>query len=124
MFEIGHKYIGTEHMLLDLVREGERVGAQTLVNPRVDLARVRQTVIMLGRRDEAPGGTVTGLARRVSPSFGSPGAAKLVACSFCGSEPPESGQLVSGTDAFICEHCVRRWSAQLESNQIAEAGGN
>jgi len=43
--ELGHSYIGTEHIILGLVREGEGVGAQILVNLGVDLAVVRQQVI-------------------------------------------------------------------------------
>ena len=43
----GHNYIGTEHMLLGLVREGEGVAAQVLVSLGADLSRVRQQVIQL-----------------------------------------------------------------------------
>src|ERR1019366_4770778 len=45
--QLGHNYIGTEHMLLGLVREGEGVAAQVLIELGADLARVRQTVIQL-----------------------------------------------------------------------------
>jgi ATP-dependent Clp protease ATP-binding subunit ClpA len=45
--QLGHNYIGTEHMLLGLVREGEGVGAQVLVSLGADLSRVRQQVIQL-----------------------------------------------------------------------------
>ncbi len=45
--QLGHNYIGTEHMLLGLVREGEGVAAQVLVSLGADLARVRQQVIQL-----------------------------------------------------------------------------
>ena len=45
--QIGHTYIGTEHILLGLVREGEGVAAQVLVELGADLDRVRQTVIQL-----------------------------------------------------------------------------
>src|ERR1700721_345431 len=43
----GHNYIGTEHMLLGLVREGEGVAAQVLISLGADLAKVRQQVIQL-----------------------------------------------------------------------------
>ncbi len=43
--QLGHNYIGTEHILLGLVREGEGVAAQVLVKEGADLARVRQQVI-------------------------------------------------------------------------------
>lgn len=45
--QLGHNYIGTEHILLGLVREGEGVAAQVLVKLGADLNRVRQTVIQL-----------------------------------------------------------------------------
>ena len=45
--QLGHNYIGTEHMLLGLVREGEGVAAQVLINLGADLSRVRQQVIQL-----------------------------------------------------------------------------
>src|SRR5713226_1740038 len=40
-----HDYIGTEHILLGLIREGEGVGAQVLVKQGADLNRVRQAVV-------------------------------------------------------------------------------
>ncbi|MHB8288480.1 MAG: ATP-dependent Clp protease ATP-binding subunit [Acidimicrobiales bacterium] len=45
--QLGHNYIGTEHMLLGLVREGEGVAAQVLQSLGADLGRVRQQVIQL-----------------------------------------------------------------------------
>ena len=45
--QLGHNYIGTEHILLGLIREGEGVAAQVLVKLGAELARVRQTVIQL-----------------------------------------------------------------------------
>ena len=46
---LNHNYIGTEHILLGLVREGEGVAAQVLVKLGADLARVRQQVIQVLR---------------------------------------------------------------------------
>ena len=45
--QLGHNYIGTEHILLGLIREGEGVAAQVLVELGADLARVREQVIEL-----------------------------------------------------------------------------
>ena len=45
--QLGHNYIGTEHILLGLIREGEGVAAQVLVKLGADLARVREQVIQL-----------------------------------------------------------------------------
>src|SRR5436189_403321 len=61
--QLGHNYIGTEHMLLGLVREGEGVAATVLVNLGADLSRVRQQVIQLlsgyasGGKEGAPAGS-------------------------------------------------------------------
>src|SRR5256885_1717435 len=62
--QLGHNYIGTEHMLLGLVREGEGVAAQVLVNLGADLSRVRQQVIQLlsgyQGKESASGGPASG----------------------------------------------------------------
>ncbi|WP_018297338.1 ATP-dependent Clp protease ATP-binding subunit [Corynebacterium lubricantis] len=60
--QMGHKYIGTEFLLLGLIREGEGVAAQVLTKLGADLPRVRQQVIQLlsgyeggqGQNPEAP----------------------------------------------------------------------
>ena len=55
--QLGHNYIGTEHLLLGLIREGEGVAARVLENLGVDLAKVRTQVIrMLGETAEVSGG--------------------------------------------------------------------
>jgi ATP-dependent Clp protease ATP-binding subunit ClpA len=43
--QLGHNYIGTEHVLLGLIREGEGLGAKILVRLGADLARVRERTI-------------------------------------------------------------------------------
>ncbi len=55
--QLGHNYIGTEHILLGLIREGDGVAAQVLVKLGADRKRVRQQVIQLlhGRAAEEPG---------------------------------------------------------------------
>jgi ATP-dependent Clp protease ATP-binding subunit ClpC len=60
--QLGHNYIGTEHILLGLLREGEGVAAQVLVRLGADLNRVRQQVIQLlhGHKGEEPAGSATG----------------------------------------------------------------
>jgi len=62
--QLGHNYIGTEHILLGLIREGEGVAAQVLVKLGADLARVRQQVIqLLSGYQGAPGGKPEGGAK-------------------------------------------------------------
>ena len=57
--QLGHTYIGTEHILLGLVREGEGVAAQVLVKQGADLGKVRQEVIKLisGYQGKEPAST-------------------------------------------------------------------
>jgi ATP-dependent Clp protease ATP-binding subunit ClpC len=71
--QLGHNYIGTEHMLLGLVREGEGVAAQVLVSLGADLARVRQQVIQLlsGYQGKESVGAGPGSSSSETPS-GSP----------------------------------------------------
>ncbi len=71
--QLGHSYIGTEHMLLGLVREGEGVAAQVLVSLGADLGRVRQQVIqmMSGYQGKEAVGAAAGSSTGDTPS-GSP----------------------------------------------------
>ncbi len=63
--QLGHSYIGTEHILLGLIREGEGVAAQVLQKLGADLNRVRQQVIQLlsgfqGKYPSTPDAQTTG----------------------------------------------------------------
>ncbi|HEY9851731.1 MAG TPA: ATP-dependent Clp protease ATP-binding subunit [Leptolyngbyaceae cyanobacterium] len=59
--QLGHNYIGTEHLLLGLIREGEGVAARVLENLGVDLSKVRTQVIrMLGENTEVTAGVQPG----------------------------------------------------------------
>jgi hypothetical protein len=117
--QLGHNHIGTEHVLLGIVREGEGVGAQVLNDLGADGDRVRQTVLdLLGGRGDAgspgmetqSGRPLLGSSLRRSVGVGT----GFAACSFCGRQTPEAGQLVSGRlGAFICEHCIRDWHERL-----------
>ena len=73
--QLGHNYIGTEHLLLGLIREGEGVAAQVLVSLGADLSRVRQQVIQLlsgyggaGKEGAAPGAPGAQPGQGESPS--------------------------------------------------------
>ncbi len=58
--QLGHNYIGTEHLLLGLIREGEGVAARVLENLSIDLTKVRTQVIrMLGETAEVGSGANT-----------------------------------------------------------------
>jgi ATP-dependent Clp protease ATP-binding subunit ClpC len=74
--QLGHNYIGTEHILLGLIREGEGVAAQVLVKLGADLSRVRQQVIQLlsgyqgsgGPAGEKAGATAGGGSTETQPT--------------------------------------------------------
>src|SRR3989441_3015568 len=68
--QLGHNYIGTEHILLGLIREGEGVAAQVLVKLGADLSRVRQQVIQLlsGYQGEKGSGAGPGPSGEAAPS--------------------------------------------------------
>jgi ATP-dependent Clp protease ATP-binding subunit ClpC len=83
--QLGHSYIGTEHILLGLVREGEGVAAQVLVRLGADLSSVRQEVIQLTAewpaRASGPVGDIGAALRQPSPR-----------CSWCRSDLSESAR--------------------------------
>jgi ATP-dependent Clp protease ATP-binding subunit ClpC len=74
--QLGHNYIGTEHILLGLIREGEGVAAQVLVKLGADLSRVRQQVIQLlsGYQGPSGGAGESGAPGRGSGEQGTAGA--------------------------------------------------
>ncbi|MEB3326154.1 MAG: ATP-dependent Clp protease ATP-binding subunit [Synechococcus sp.] len=68
--QLGHNYIGTEHLLLGLIREGEGVAARVLENLGVDLAKVRTQVIrMLGETAEVTSGGGGGKGSTKTPTL-------------------------------------------------------
>src|SRR5699024_7002642 len=79
--QMGHKYIGTEFLLLGLIREGEGVAAQVLTKLGADLPRVRQQVIQLlsgyegnqGDKPEAGSGPAGAGTAQQNPSSPGPG---------------------------------------------------
>ncbi len=81
--QLGHNYIGTEHILLGLIREGEGVAAQVLVKLGADLSRVRQQVIQLLSGYSGPG----------APSSSSSGDKAGATSGGSGSDAP-SGSLI------------------------------
>src|SRR6266705_117187 len=65
---LNHNYIGTEHILLGLIREGEGVAAQVLVKLGADLNRVRQQVIQLLHGDQGKEPAAAGPPSETAPS--------------------------------------------------------
>ncbi len=87
---LNHRYIGTEHLLLGLIREGEGIAAGVLESLGVKLSEARaQTIEMLSERG------IASAAPEEAPVADSP--------------PPESASLVGeGQDALVCDHCGAR----------------
>jgi ATP-dependent Clp protease ATP-binding subunit ClpC len=71
--QLGHNYIGTEHILLGLIREGEGVAAQVLIKLGADLNRVRQQVLQLlsGYQGKEPAGATAGGTAQEAQQSGS-----------------------------------------------------
>jgi ATP-dependent Clp protease ATP-binding subunit ClpC len=66
--QLGHNYIGTEHILLGLIREGEGVAAQVLVKLGADLNLVRQQVMQLLHGDQDTESAAAGAPSETAPS--------------------------------------------------------
>jgi ATP-dependent Clp protease ATP-binding subunit ClpC len=114
---LGHNYIGTEHILLGLIREGEGVAAIVLANLGADLGRVRQQVI-----EQLSGSTGAAGVSEGASEF------KVIApasCSFCSTPSPECGALFVGTrGVLICEHCVAKAASTAEEGPYTEDTGD
>jgi ATP-dependent Clp protease ATP-binding subunit ClpA len=94
---LGHNYIGTEHILLGLIREGEGVAAQVLVRLGADLNRVRQQVIQLlaGRDPEGTG--------------------RIVVASEAGEDVPLPRAVTGGPWVAEVQHALTKITARLEA---------
>ena len=124
--ELGHNYIGTEHVLLGLVREGAGVGAQVLVAAGADTSRVRQQVIQLlsgytGSDAPRAEGETPPRQRAPATPYDEPG------CQHCGAGMPaharsrfllvpddEGGPPVEATVVY-CSACGRGIGAHVEA---------
>jgi ATP-dependent Clp protease ATP-binding subunit ClpA len=97
--QLKHDYIGTEHILLGMVREGQGVAAEVMTRSGLDLSFVRASVLeMLDRADVAP-------ESRDEMTL------VAVRCSICGTASPECGALFvrsggSTMSHIICERCL------------------
>lgn len=130
--QLGHSYIGTEHLLLGIVREGEGVAAQVLVSLGADLPRVRQEVMDLllpegsqavrSFRENPPNQrvgwqSVAGPIRAVGGPMG-----WRDACSFCGRDLWEVERYVSAGSGTICEDCLAQATTALRQGEADRRG--
>jgi hypothetical protein len=107
--QLGHNYIGTEHILLGLLREGEGVAAQVLAKLGVGLERARSLVVQmlspagLGEVGVVQGIVQGGLALRRPPVAG--GARDE--CIFCGRDAYEVERVVTNdVGQLLCKDCA------------------
>ena len=117
--QLRHNYIGTEHILLGLIREGEGVGAQVLVKLGADLSRVRQQVLQLlsgfepGAGDEPPLASPSVL-RESALLGGAVVGDATTHCSFCGGDLWDVNHYLAGGRAAICSECIASGQRAIE----------
>ena len=121
--QLGHDYIGTEHILLGLIREGEGVAAEVLVKLGADLSSVREQVIELlasypgeERTGTAPAlsveGTAASLSEEVPPRCPGCGGALAETAAYRTLEVPEQEGAGTAAVRFVfCRRCGRALSA-------------
>lgn len=131
--QLGHNYIGSEHILLGLVREGEGVGSQVLGEFGLDLERVRQAVIDL--LSGQPPEELTESARaHVRVISGARRSGSAVHCALCDRDLWEVDRIVRAETGVICDICVEGARLALEGSKdrsvpmpprvfVAELGG-
>jgi hypothetical protein len=117
--QLGHNYIGTEHILLGLIREGEGVAAQVLTNLGAELPNVRQRVIQL-LSGYAGGMSTTSRTRggedpRHGRVLSAVTARSPWTCSFCSRDLWEAEHYVAGPAAFMCDICIATAHLALEA---------
>lgn len=128
---LDHNYIGTEHLLLGVIREGNGIACQVLADLGVSGDAVRAEVGSILREFSGPLGppkivtleprAVTGRPGRTVSTFS---LVPFASCGFCDRRPPETGRLVGRGQVAICEHCIREWADRLrpESTEPPDGG--
>ena len=129
--QLGHNYIGTEHILLGLIREGEGVAAQVLVKLGADLNRVRQQVNQLLAGDQGKEPAASGAPSEAPPS------ASLVLDQFGrnftsgrprgqarpGDRPGEGNRACDAGAVPVVRRTTRCWSVSPASGKTAVVEG-
>ncbi len=89
-----HSYLGTEHLLLGLLREGEGIGAGVLKSFGLSLQEVRAHIIQVLKEQRKP----------------------VLVCSFCGKEQDQVQRLIAGPGGvYVCDECVAALSRGSEA---------
>jgi hypothetical protein len=109
--QLGHNYIGTEHILLGLIREGEGVAAQVLEKLGADLSRARAQVV----RILSGGAGIADDEQTVSAGRPSTERSAQPVCSFCGRDLWEAAHYVRGEAGTICDECAGAAHAAIDA---------
>jgi hypothetical protein len=100
--ELGHDHIGTEHVLLGLIREGEGVAAQILVRLGADVPIVRRAIAEASEGDaRMPRPPEPQEAQPMPTAVGAP-----ASCALCGRDLWDVERSVVGSRGSVCEVCV------------------
>ena len=104
--QLGANFIGTEHLLLGLLREGQGVAVEVLQNSGADLRGIREEVVdRAGKRMfEQRFDPANPRKPEIQPSSSSPTA--LLHCSFCDESQDRVAKLIAGPGVYICDRCV------------------
>jgi hypothetical protein len=120
--QLGHNYIGTEHILLGLIREGEGVAAQVLVELGADLSRVRQQVIQLlsGYGSRSRRGAEAGATLGLRPPRATIRSRRAPRCFLCGRREQRVTRVLVAGGFLLCDECIRDAARQLDSLETEE----
>ena len=107
--QLGDNFIGTEHLLLGLLREGQGVAVDVLQNSGADLRRLREQVIDLagGQRTTLFEAEEPDRPGRLKPEIQPSSSARAsLHCSFCNEPQDRVAKLIAGPGVYICDRCV------------------
>jgi ATP-dependent Clp protease ATP-binding subunit ClpA len=125
--QLGHNYIGTEHILLALIREGEGVGAQVLQDSGAELNRVRQQVLQL-LSGYAGHKSPTKEDSLLFPAFSGTGCPKCPSATVKSAYQPPKVTLSKALKKVLslgehlrreCEECGYVWAEACRTNRMA-----
>jgi ATP-dependent Clp protease ATP-binding subunit ClpC len=101
-WELDADLIGTEHLLLALLREGQGLAIEVLVNLGADLGRVREQALQLTSREALEGPPPEKPDIRPASTTRQ----SLLHCSFCNESQDKVAKLIAGPGVYICDRCV------------------
>jgi ATP-dependent Clp protease ATP-binding subunit ClpA len=115
--ERGDSHIGTEHLLLGLIREGEGVGVRVLIASGINLSDVRQRVLELAGKVPASSSRPRGPVRTLDPSV----AAGVVRAS--SANPPDCPHCRASLDAAVRYHHAKVNDDEVNDDEVNDDEG-